>query len=189
MAQTAQTPTLQSLIAGRWVGADPGQMLASAIDGRAVAHTHAEALDFGEALAYARGTGIKALMAMDFQERAARLKALAKYLGERKEALYAISHHTGATRTDGWIESYAMDYDLWLKIGKLAEPVQIDEPLAAFREHEGSLSSSSRTRLAAMAEDFRVRLAYSSHNPIERLAHYARYYVRRQRVIHAKGNA
>ncbi|WP_151635198.1 glycosyltransferase family 2 protein [Noviherbaspirillum aerium] len=84
---------------------------------------------------------------------------------------------------------YAMDYDLWLKIGKLADPVQLDEPLAAFREHEGSLSSSSRTRLAAMAEDFRVRLAYSSYNPIERLAHYARYYVRRQRVIHAKGNA
>ncbi|WP_151639189.1 phenylacetic acid degradation bifunctional protein PaaZ [Noviherbaspirillum aerium] len=104
MAQTAGTPTLQSLIAGRWIGAQPGQMLASAIDGRAVAHTHAESLDFAEALAYARGTGIKALMAMDFQERAARLKALAKYLGERKEELYAISHYTGATRTDGWID-------------------------------------------------------------------------------------
>jgi oxepin-CoA hydrolase/3-oxo-5,6-dehydrosuberyl-CoA semialdehyde dehydrogenase len=103
-AQSSQAPTLQSLIAGRWIGTQPGQMLASAIDGRPVAHAHAEALDFGEALAYARGTGIKALMAMDFQERAARLKALAKYLGERKEELYAISHHTGATRTDGWVD-------------------------------------------------------------------------------------
>jgi len=103
-AQSSQAPTLQSLIAGRWIGAQPGQMLASAIDGRPVAHAHADALDFGEALAYARGTGIKALMAMDFQERAARLKALAKYLGERKEELYAISHHTGATRTDGWVD-------------------------------------------------------------------------------------
>ncbi|WP_194726621.1 phenylacetic acid degradation bifunctional protein PaaZ [Noviherbaspirillum malthae] len=103
-AQSSQAPTLQSLIAGRWIGTQPGQMLASAIDGRPVAHAHAEALDFGEALAYARGTGIKALMAMDFQERAARLKALAKYLGERKEDLYAISHHTGATRTDGWVD-------------------------------------------------------------------------------------
>ncbi|KRB70393.1 glycosyltransferase family 2 protein [Noviherbaspirillum sp. Root189] len=84
---------------------------------------------------------------------------------------------------------YAMDYDLWLKLAKMADPVQLDEALAAFREHEGSLSSSSRTRLAAMAEDFRVRLAYSSKNPVERLAHYARYFVRRQRVIHAKGNA
>ena len=84
---------------------------------------------------------------------------------------------------------YAMDYDLWLKLAKMADPVQLDEALAAFREHEGSLSSSSRTRLAAMAEDFRVRLAYSSKNPVERLTHYARYFVRRQRVIHAKGNA
>jgi len=84
---------------------------------------------------------------------------------------------------------YAMDYDLWLKLARLGDPVQLDEPLAAFREHEGSLSSSSRTRLAAMAEDFRVRLAYAGSNPIERLGHYARYFVRRRRVIHAKGHA
>jgi hypothetical protein len=78
-----------------------------------------------------------------------------------------------------------MDYDLWLKIARLADPVQLDEPLAAFREHEGSLSSSTRTRLAAMAEDLRVRMAYASRNPVERLEHYARYVVRRQRAIRA----
>ena len=48
--------------------------------------------------------GVPALLALDFQQRAARLKALAAYLIERKEALYAISHHTGATRSDGWID-------------------------------------------------------------------------------------
>lgn len=84
---------------------------------------------------------------------------------------------------------YAMDYDLWLKLAMMCEPLQLDEPFTAFREHEGSLSSSSRTRLAAMAEDFRVRLAYAGNNPVERLAHYARYFVRRQRIIHAKGHA
>lgn len=84
---------------------------------------------------------------------------------------------------------YAMDYDLWLKLARIDDPVQLDDALTAFREHEGSLSSSSRTRMAAMAEDFRVRLAYASWNPIERLAHYARYFVRRRRVMHAKGNA
>lgn len=84
---------------------------------------------------------------------------------------------------------YAMDYDLWLKIGRNHAPVQLDDALTAFREHEGSLSSSSRTRLAAMAEDFRVRLKYAGYNPIDRLAHYARYFVRRQRVINAKGHA
>ena len=35
---------------------------------------------------------------------AAMLKALAKYLGERKEELYALSSHTGATRADGWVD-------------------------------------------------------------------------------------
>ncbi|WP_136420200.1 glycosyltransferase family 2 protein [Herbaspirillum sp. ST 5-3] len=84
---------------------------------------------------------------------------------------------------------YAMDYDLWLKLATLSEPVQLDDALTAFREHEGSLSTSSRTRLAAMAEDFRVRLTYASNNPIERLAHYARYFVRRRRIMQAKGHA
>ena len=88
---------------------------------------------------------------------------------------------------------YAMDYDLWLRIARSSEPLQLDEALTAFREHEDSLSSSSRTRLMAMAEDFRVRLSYAGHNPLERLLHYARYVVRRRRVAHtkehAKGNA
>ncbi|MEO8059618.1 MAG: phenylacetic acid degradation bifunctional protein PaaZ [Burkholderiales bacterium] len=96
--------TLQSLIAGRWLGADAGVPLHSAVNGRLIHHTHTEAIDFGEAVAFARGTGLPALMAMDFQQRAARLKALAAYLNERKEQLYAISAHTGATRSDGWID-------------------------------------------------------------------------------------
>ncbi len=99
-----QSPVLQSHIAGRWVGQLPAQALHSAINGRAVAHTHAEAPDFAEALDHARRRGVPALLALDFQERAERLKALAKFLGERKEELYAISAHTGATRNDGWID-------------------------------------------------------------------------------------
>ena len=96
--------TLQSFIAGRWIGQQPAQALGSAIDGTTVAHTHAEPLDFGEALHHARGVGLAALRQTDFQQRAAMLKALAKYLGERKEELYALSSHTGATRADGWVD-------------------------------------------------------------------------------------
>jgi len=95
---------LQSLIADRWVGTRAGASLASAIDGSAIHHTHADEIDFGEALSHARKTGVPALMAMDFQQRAARLKALAAYLNERKEALYTISRHTGATRSDSWVD-------------------------------------------------------------------------------------
>jgi glycosyltransferase involved in cell wall biosynthesis len=80
---------------------------------------------------------------------------------------------------------YAMDYDMWLRIGRDHEPVQLDEPLTAFREHEGSLSSATGTRLAAMAEDYRVRLAHASRNPLALIEHYARYVVRRRRAIRA----
>ncbi len=95
---------LQSLIADRWVGARAGTPLSSAIDGVVIHHTHADAIDFGEALAFGRGTGVPALLKLDFQQRAARLKAIAAYVNERKEELYAISRHTGATRNDGWVD-------------------------------------------------------------------------------------
>ena len=98
------TPLLQSLIAGRWLGAEPGALLHSAIDGSPVAHTHAERPDFAEAVDHAHRVGVPALLALDFQQRAARLRALAAYLTERKEALYPLSRHTGATRADGWID-------------------------------------------------------------------------------------
>lgn len=98
------TPVLQSHIAGRWIGAHPAQTLKSAVNGRPVAATHAESLDFAEAVDHARRVGGPGLLQLDFQQRAARLRALAKYLTERKEQLYAISAHTGATRADSWID-------------------------------------------------------------------------------------
>jgi len=99
------TPTqLQSYIGGRWQGQQAAQALRSAVNGRTVAHTHAEAIDFGEAVQHARSVGLPGLLALDFQQRAARLKALAKFLGEHKEALYAVSAHTGATRADSWVD-------------------------------------------------------------------------------------
>lgn len=74
---------------------------------------------------------------------------------------------------------YAMDYDLWLRLSLLAEPLQLNTPLTAFREHAGSLST--RERSAAMREDLRVRLAYTGLNPLSDLMHTARYFVRRWR--------
>ena len=95
---------LQSFIAGRWIGQQAAQSLRSAVNGQAIAQTHAEHLDFGEAVHHARTVGLPNLLKLDFQERAQRLKALAKYLGEHKEQLYAISAHTGATRADSWVD-------------------------------------------------------------------------------------
>ena len=95
---------LQSLIADRWVGSRQGTRLSSAINGLAIHHTHADEIDFGEALAFGRRTGVAALLALDFQQRAARLKAIAAYVNERKEELYTLSRHTGATRADSWVD-------------------------------------------------------------------------------------
>jgi len=96
-----QMKTLQSYVAGRWVGTEAAQVLRSAINGQAVAATHADRLDFAEAVQHARKVGVPHLMKLDFQQRAERLKALAKFLVERKEALYAISAHTGRVATAG----------------------------------------------------------------------------------------
>jgi oxepin-CoA hydrolase/3-oxo-5,6-dehydrosuberyl-CoA semialdehyde dehydrogenase len=96
--------TLQSLIGGRWLGKEAHTPLHSAIDSQLIYHTHAEKIDFDEAVVYARKTGVPSLMALDFQTRAARLKALAGYLMGRKEELYEISRHTGATRPDSWVD-------------------------------------------------------------------------------------
>lgn len=100
----AQEPILQSFIGGRWVGQHGAQALRSALNGQLVARTHEEAPDFAEAVSHARRHGLAELMALDFQQRAQRLKALALYLTERKEQLYEISRHTGATRADSWID-------------------------------------------------------------------------------------
>ena len=80
------TTVLQSFVAGRWFGSESASLLRSAVDGRPVAATHAEAIDFGEVLQHARRVGLPGLLALDFQQRAARLKALAKFLNERKDS-------------------------------------------------------------------------------------------------------
>ncbi len=98
------TPVLQHHAAGQWVGGAAATLLRSAVNGRPVAALPAEAPDFGAMLDHARRTGLPALLALDFQQRAAILKALAKFLLQHKERLYAASAHTGATRADGWID-------------------------------------------------------------------------------------
>ena len=53
----------------------------------------------------------------------------------------------------------AMDYEMWLRIGKSYQPTIIQEPLAAFRRHQGS--ATQMNQLASLNEDFRVRFKYA----------------------------
>ncbi|MBA4243870.1 MAG: phenylacetic acid degradation bifunctional protein PaaZ [Pseudomonas sp.] len=100
----SNAPTLQSFIGGRWIGQHGASTLRSALNGQTLFRTHEESLDFAEAVTHARQQGLKELLALDFQQRASRLRDLGKYLLERKEQLYALSHHSGATRGDSWID-------------------------------------------------------------------------------------
>jgi len=75
---------------------------------------------------------------------------------------------------------YVMDYDLWLRLARLHEPVQLSAYLAAFRFHEGSLSSSNLW--ACHAECQKVRLSYAGSNPIDRLEFRARHWYRSLRL-------
>jgi oxepin-CoA hydrolase / 3-oxo-5,6-dehydrosuberyl-CoA semialdehyde dehydrogenase len=106
MTTSAHTtnPSLQSFIANQWLGTTPAQALRSAVNGKTIAYTHHEAIDFSQAVDYARRVGVPAMLALNFQKRAQILRALAKYLTEHKEQMYAVSSHTGATRTDSWVD-------------------------------------------------------------------------------------
>lgn len=75
---------------------------------------------------------------------------------------------------------YAMDYDLWLKLMKFGPPIEFSEPFAAFRVHDGSLSSANRA--AAMQEDYEVRLAHAGRNPLYLTPHILRHWVRTRRL-------
>lgn len=53
---------------------------------------------------------------------------------------------------------YAMDYDLWLRLSAASPPLEMQRLLACFRVHPGSRSTACR--LAALDEEYAVRLRY-----------------------------
>jgi oxepin-CoA hydrolase/3-oxo-5,6-dehydrosuberyl-CoA semialdehyde dehydrogenase len=96
---------LQNYVADAWFTANGGfAAIASALNGEIVAQISSAGIDFAAMAEYARKTGSPALRNLTFHERAKMLKALAEAIIARKEELYALSVHTGATRSDGWVD-------------------------------------------------------------------------------------
>jgi oxepin-CoA hydrolase/3-oxo-5,6-dehydrosuberyl-CoA semialdehyde dehydrogenase len=96
---------LRNYARGSWVeGTGVGTDLFHAVTGEKVAEASSAGLDFGGMAEYARTVGGPRLRRMTFHQRALMLKEMAKYLSERKDALYALSGATGATRADSWID-------------------------------------------------------------------------------------
>lgn len=62
---------------------------------------------------------------------------------------------------------YAMDIDLWFRIGAHFNPVELNATLAVFRVHAGSLSSAQSA--AARREEWQVRRRYMARWPLDTL--------------------
>jgi oxepin-CoA hydrolase / 3-oxo-5,6-dehydrosuberyl-CoA semialdehyde dehydrogenase len=97
--------SLQSFIAGQWIAPSPsGTALRDATTGEVIARASTEGIDMSAALVHAREVGGTNLRKLDFHERAACLKSLAKHLTGLKEEFYDLSFATGATKSDAWID-------------------------------------------------------------------------------------
>ena len=96
---------LQSYLDGSWQsGEGRASLLRDASTGALVAEAASEGLDFAAALRHSREVGGPALRALTFHERAAILRALGKRLLDFKPEFYELSHRTGATKGDSWID-------------------------------------------------------------------------------------
>src|SRR3954468_18543911 len=97
--------TLQSLALDRWIEPATGLVdIPGAVDGQIVARASSAGLDSAAMVRHAREVGGPALRKLSFHQRAERLRALAAYLNERKEPLYALAGDTGANRRDNAID-------------------------------------------------------------------------------------
>lgn len=97
--------SLHNYVAGQWMPGDgDGHPQYHALTGALLGTASSEGLDYAAILQYGRKTGGPVLRRMHFPERGRMLKALANYLLERKEKYYAVSHWTGATRADSWVD-------------------------------------------------------------------------------------
>jgi len=97
--------TIHNYIQGHWTpGTGAGIPQYHALTGDIVSTVHSEGLDYAAILDYGRRVGNPALRKLTFQQRGQMLKALALYLMERKDLYYTVSHKTGATRADSWVD-------------------------------------------------------------------------------------
>ena len=98
---------LESYVCGGWLPpSEDGVPLEDAVTGQVVATISSAGVDMAATVAHARSVGGSALRAMTFHERASVLRSIGKLLLDPavKEELYALSHRTGATAKDSWID-------------------------------------------------------------------------------------
>lgn len=73
--------------------------------------------------------------------------------------------------------SYCMDYDLWLRLGAIGDPILVKRALACFCVHGGSRSTMQAA--SAFAEEFRVRVKFLESRGIWQFPFRLEYLVRK----------
>ena len=97
--------TLKNYALGQWIeGTGKTADLIHAVTGEKIGEASSGGLDFRAMAEYARTIGGPKMRALTFHQRAAMLKGVARHLMERKEAFYALSSATGATKSDSWVD-------------------------------------------------------------------------------------
>lgn len=110
---------IKSYVGGAWFReGDEGAALVNPATEEVLASASTAGLDFGAALAFARGTGGPALRALSFAERGAMLEAMSKAIhAHREELIEASIRNGGNTRSDA-----KFDIDgAWSTLGHYAE--------------------------------------------------------------------
>jgi glycosyltransferase involved in cell wall biosynthesis len=197
----------------RWIS-EPDEGISDAMNkgirlarGEAVAHIHSDDFYAGSevfssvAAAFRENPGAIWLTGGEYvvDERGVRLREIrARRYGYRKLVrCNFILHPATFVRMEGFRRAgmfdlrrkYAMDYDLWLRLGLLGAPVRVDRPLACFRLHGGSLSSLE-SRLA-FDEALAIRRELMKGEPLRFFFHYLYYLLKRGRnsrsTLHLRG--
>ena len=75
---------------------------------------------------------------------------------------------------------YAMDIDLWLRLGAVARPATVERTFTVFRDHAGSVSSANKIK--ARQEEFRVRRRHLGKAPLA-FGVYCLRYMKRMRQL------
>jgi len=76
---------------------------------------------------------------------------------------------------------FAMDYDMWLRLGRLAEPLQVDRHWVVFRRHAGSLTTANYRK--SQLDGLGVRLKHAGYSPGALIEHGSRFLVREARAF------
>lgn len=96
---------VKSFACGEWVEPDhSAREIFSAVTDEKIAVAGSDSLSFQTMIDHAKSKGGTELRKMTFHDRARKLKELALYLSERKEALYELSFHCGSTRKDSAVD-------------------------------------------------------------------------------------